>query len=797
MKLFSKTLLLCLFIGLSVLSCKDEVINVEPEPQPDPDGSVIWHYGDMDLLDSISEYTSGICTLRVAWSYDEFGRPIERNEYRMDYLGEEHQYRSQWSYSDGGKTITIIMAEQEGAEWNETTKSLVTVVADRDSCTERYKKVGDEWFLDSYSELVYDSNGRLVMNYAYSPDSNNGSKREYAYDDKGRCILDKFYARRNGEWMLTQQSDFSFDDRGNCLLNKVQRYYSSYGRMIGDSLVERSFDSMNRVTAYSLMRWDLDKSDWVGIQKYDMGFDEYGNVVENITYKWDDDSGEWIPKDKSSKSYDREGRILSNAEYTWYENAWRGLYLKTEKSYDDNGYLASEKSYRWNENEACWDLEKTDLYDSDGNMCSSVTINSITTGETTYLSRSELTWADGKYTREETGYLNDVMQSGSRQVCYQDEAGRDTFTVSSLWLRGEWVEQEKTYSRYDKDGIKQQYLRYSYNNNNGEWYLENGSKWVTERNGNTETRQEFSWNMVNKTWDECSVKYLLTYDGQDRVVESLELRKVWDDAVNTHWENTDKTEYTYDSFGNKTGIVDYYWYFSENRWIPGNKQEYAFDANGNMTLDASYTYDDSESSWIGLGKYDAQYDNEGRIVLETNYSWGSTDWVPGIKTEYSYDEHGNKSDVKRFDWSYKDGVWYWKGVTRTIYAYDPETKTNAEYNLTFDFARQQWTGDRSETATDEKGNIIRTITYSWENECWMIAFQYDWSFDSNGNVVSYSLSTQDNEGVKMVWRIDYTYDSKNRLVSEVRKSGQGFEINSKSTYYSTHQNMKVIDGLKF
>ena len=279
--IMSKTLPLCLFIGLSVISCKDEVINVEPEPQQDPDGSVIWHYGEMDLLDSLSEYTAGITTLHVAWSYDEFGRPIERNEYRLDYEGEEHQYRSQWSYSDGGKAITIIMAEQEESEWNETIKSLVTVVADRDSCTKRYKKVGDKWLLDGFAEVVYDSDGRLVMSCSYSPDSNNGSKREYTYDDYGRCILEKNYARSNGEWMLTQQSDFSFDDRGNCLLNKVQRYHSGYGRMIGDSLVERSFDIMNHVTAYSLMKWDNVKSGWVGIQKYEMDFDEIIQVIRS------------------------------------------------------------------------------------------------------------------------------------------------------------------------------------------------------------------------------------------------------------------------------------------------------------------------------------------------------------------------------------------------------------------------------------------------------------------------------------------------------------------------------------
>jgi len=793
MKLTFRFLLLYLFVALAVLSCKEDVVDVKPE---DTDSSVVWHYGDMELLDSVSEYAHGVCTLRVAWKYDAFGRPIERNECRH-YDNEDHYKRSSWGYSDGGKTITIVYADKEGNSWKESAKDVITVVADRDSCTERYKKVGIRWILEGYAEVAYDSDGRLLLSYSYMPDENNGSKREFAYDSKGRCILDKIYSWRNGEWIESRQTDYAFDDRGNCVYCKAQKYYSHSGSLIGDSLVECAFDGEDHITAYSLMKWDIDKDGWIGRQKYEISYDEYGNVTENTVYDWDADADKWVPKSKSSKSYDSEGHTLSNAEYSWYENAWRGLYRKMEWSYDDSGNLASEKSYLWNLSEACWELEKTDLYDPEGNICNSVTVNSITTGETTYLSRCELTWADGKYIREETSYVNDVMKSGSRQVYCQDEAGRDTFIVVSSWLRGEWVEQEKIYDRYDKDGIKQQSLRYSYNNNDGKWFLANGSKWVTERNGNIETRQEFSWNMVNKTWDECSAKYFITYDEHDRVVESLCKNKVWDDAVNTHWENSDKTEYTYDGYGNNTGFVDYNWYSPENKWIPGEKKEMAFDANGNKILEAGYMYDASQSHWFGGGKYTAEYDDNDRIVLETSYSWGSTDWVPGIKTEYSYDEDGNKSDVKRFDWSYKDGGWYWKGVTRTVYAYDPETKTSAEYNLTFDYASQTWKGHRSEKVTDENGNVIRTTDYSWLNERWVIWRQYDWSFDARGNVVCYIVSTEDDEGMKLLQQIDYTYDSKNRLVSQVEKNLLGTVTYARMTYYSTRQNAKIIDGMEF
>ena len=273
--------------------------------------------------------------------------------------------------------------------------------------------------------------------------------------------------------------------------------------------------------------------------------------------------------------------------------------------------------------------------------------------------------------------------------------------------------------------------------------------------------------------------------------------KVWDDAVNTHWENSDKTEFTYDVYGNNTGFVDYNWYGPENEWIPREKKETAFDANGNLILEAGYMYDASQSQWIGMGKYSAEYDDNSLLRAEVSYSWGSTDWTPGIKVEYSYDDDGNKSDVKRFDWSYRDGAWYWKGVTRTVYEYDPETKTYAEYNLSFDYGSQTWTGHRSGKVTDESGNVIRTTEYSWHDERWVIWRQYDWSFDARGNVVCYILSTEDDEGMKLLQQTEYTYDSKNRLVSQVEKNRLGAVIYARITYYSTRQNAKIIDGLEF
>lgn len=786
------------FMFIVVLSCKEDMIIIETEP--DVDSAVRWHYGDVDLLDSVAEYLNGICTLRIAWSYDEFGRPIDRNEYRCG--SNEEYYRSQWSYSDGGKTITLIMSKQEGKLWNDFSKDVITVIADRDSCIERYKKVDNKWVKDHLIELAYDNNGRLILEYGYYLNNNYGTKREYAYDNNGHCILKKEYSGKNGEWILSRQSEYAFDDRGNCLCCKAQKYNSSSGKMVGDSLVERSFDNKDRLTGYSLMKWDFGKSNWMGKQKYTLSYDEYGNVIENIIYKWNDIVDKWVFKSKSSKLFDSEGRLLSNADYYWEDNAWHGWYFKTERIYDNSGYLSAEMTYSWDDTNACWVLDKTEQYNSEGNMNHSVSTSSISANGNVYLNRLEMVWEDSFFIREETSYTNDEITTGQRQIYYNDEMGRDTFVVVFNWWNDKWIEVEKVYHTYDVNGIQLKFLRYrlqpAYNSyDDGEWILENGSRMEMERIGNTEIRQELLWNYYNKCWDESSVKYYLTYDESDRILESISQHKIWDDEVNTHWENMDKTDYTYDRFGNKTGFVDYNWNYEENEWIPREKKEYEFDESGRKIHDAGYMYDASKGIWIGTLKSATEYDKCGYVILLINYSWGESDWQPSLKTEYSYNYNGVKSDVKLYDWAYRDGNWEWLGRSRTIYSIDPETNTNVEYNLSFDYASKTWVGNRLEKKTDENGNVISSIYYSWKNECWMISNQYDWTFDSNGNVTRYTASKEGAEGLELMLQIDYTYDSMNRLVLQVEKNGQGVIIYEKSVCYTNYKNIKIIDGMEF
>lgn len=741
----SITLLSSFFFGF--VSCRDEKILEEQSSAEITDGI------EVELLDSIVEYYNSKCLSRETWIYDEFGRRVESNRYSFD--SREHYYNLKYSYSDGGKEITKIESEKEGNEWDYKWKTLIRIVADRDTCIDGYKRVNNTWVLYDNYERICDKEGKTIMQSSYFPDHNYGNKVEKQYDDKGRCILNKSYTWKDDNWVFSRQTECSFDERGNCVYRKTQ-----------DSLVERSFDEQNRVISYSLMTWDNENTSWAGIQKYFLVFDAMGNVIENTNYIWDSVTQKWIPNNKSCKTFDNEGHTTVIANYIWKDDKWFGQGYKLEKRFDSSGNLTYDARYTWNEQNSCWILNssKSEQFDSEGNLTRSFSED----GDGSYY--EELKWENDKYIREE-GYLNDgEMFGGDRLIEYKDESGRKILAVYSLWTNGQWIDYSKTTTSYDNKGREECVLSYNYYD--GTWNPVSGYKYEVIRVGNKETRQKREWKIIDKAWSEPFNTVVTFYDDYERVVEVVDFSK---------------TEYSYDSNGNKTLIIISYKDYESNQWVPEEKMEYAFDSANNKILDARYRFNRNTNSWVGSEKMETEYNDEGNKTKELTYVWdrSSGDWMSSRRIEFKYDQYGNLIDKAIYGWGYLLSHWCWSGESRTIYDIDPETKVHHEYNLRYNLSEEKWEGNRTEIKNDEKGNIIQEINYSWNNDQWVVTKETDRTFDLYGNMLSCYSYFIDDQGEKIETNIDNMYDSRNRLVSTVQRRNNMI-VYKKNIYYSIH-----------
>lgn len=763
------------------VSCEKENIIIDSEPI-DPSSSLIWHLDDVEYLDSITEYNRNGLISRKVWTYDEYGRIVEINEHRT---GSSSSGKEVWSYSEGGKKITTINYTVRNDSLIERLKSERTIVAKNDTCTDYYRKEEGKWVLLEQVEGIYDDEGRPLTLIRYYSDQEIGQKSEFRYDRKGHCTQAYTYYGRGEEWTLTRQVDRSYDERENCIYVKSQSFDINTGIIFGDSIMERSFDMNNRLTSYSLMIRNDDMSSWIGKHKYSLAYDERGNVVENVVYVWDTANNDWQPKDKTSRSYDEKGCLTSDANYIWWEGKWRGFGLKYEKSYDRNGNLVSDFSYAWDERENRWVFRSgiTKVFDTDGNVIHTISNNGY--------DFEEYIWEDGKIIREEKNYsLTGEQLSATRRIEYVDEYGKDTLIEEyHSYKVGEWEKTEIVRYTYDADGNQKSGL--TYHLQDGEWVLISGFKCEVTIEGNTETRQKYEWIVGYKRWEESSAKEILTYDEAGRIKMIMTRGKFWDNATDSHWEDETKTEYSYDSYGNKTGITYSYWDRSDKQWRYRKKDEYAFDAAGNQTLEASYMYDGANDRWEGGLMWKAEYDNLGNQILLISYLLGNS--KPSSKTVSMYDEKGDLLERVTYHMTYLDGIWDWQGAKRTIYLFDADTETHREFNLTFNRTTQSWEGNRTDRETDAQGNLISEILYKWDNEQWFKSSET--KYDSRGNMVS-DCKYGKADGVVACLEMAYKYDSKNRLVETLRIYN-GEVLYGQNVSYSVHKDIKVIDGIKF
>ena len=766
------------------VSCEKENFIIDPvDSEPvDPSSSLIWHFGDVEYLDSITEYNRNGLISRKVWTYDEYGRIVEINEHRT---GSSSSGKEVWSYSEGGKKITTINYTVRNDSLIERLKSERTIVAKNDTCTDYYRKEEGKWVLLEQVEGIYDDEGRPLTLISYYSDREFGQKSEFRYDSKGHCTQAYTYYGRGEEWTLTRQVDRSYDERENCIYVKSQSFDINTGIIFGDSIMERSFDMNNRLTSYSLMIRNGDRSSWIGKHKYSLAYDERGNVVENVIYVWDTANNDWQPKDKTSRSYDEKARLISDASYIWQDGKWMGFGFKYEKAYDRNGNLVSDFSYAWDDRENRWTFRSgtTNVFDTDGNMIHTISNDGY--------GLEEYIWEDGKKIRETRDYtIAGELLSSTRRIEYFDENGRDTLIEEyHRYKEGEWEKFEKVKYSYDNNGKQINGMTYRFEN--GEWALSNGFKYEVTVEGNTETRQKYTWNSFYKRWDEIPNDEVRTYDEAGRIKMILTRMKVWDNATDTHWENDEKTEYYYDSYGNNIGYQICDWYESEKQWIYRSKEEYVFDAAGNQTSEAHYMYDAAHSEWMGGLMWQAEYDDLGNQILLISYNFGYSN--PSFKTVSLYDEMGVLLERATYDMTYRDGVWDWQGNKRTIYTFDPDTETHMEFNLTFNRTTQSWEGNRTDRETDAQGNLISEILYKWDNEQWFKSSET--KYDSRGNMVS-DCKYGKADGVVACLEMAYKYDSKNRLVETLRIYN-GEVLYGQNVSYSVHKDIKVIDGINF
>jgi len=373
--------------------------------------------------------------------------------------------------------------------------------------------------------------------------------------------------------------------------------------------LSQSYDEKNK----KLEVLYVEKGDYPFGTKEIIQFDAEGKKeLSKEKFKYNISTGNWNKDYKSVTTYEKNKKIEET--YMAEENKWTE-YMKYEKenTNDSETYIIynfknkkwnpSTKTYTllnknkkdniielytWNKNKQKWELESKSIY--------------------TYNQEGELE-ETVIYRKEEDNWV-----AKQKLKYYTDNKGNEIY--SDLFLEnGEWIEQDKTVTEFDKVNNKKVAITQQLNKETKQ--LENTRRFIqTYKNDMVEQEVQYSWDKDEKKWyknyeqiyfynenkklirqqaffnDGSGVQFTYKFDKNGNNIEILT------ENLNTKtklWKNYEKTEYLYDLSIEKDEVIDRghiidekedsvnlilekkYYLYDGKKWILTKKTKYLYD----------------------------------------------------------------------------------------------------------------------------------------------------------------------------------------------------------------------------
>ena len=569
----------------------------------------------------------------------------------------------------------------------------------------------------SVQNFEYDKNGRLTDIYAQSDEESevkSTGHMTFKYTPSGRFAEVNSIARYNHEGTeeeLSTKAIFEYDEKGRVVKNEifqneksVQNIEIKYDEKARTITMEGerqfSYDSIyKRITTYD--------EDWKMIKEE--GFDKNEKLIHLSEY---DKNG----NETKSISYDENGEVKS---YTAYEYDEKGNLIK-EASYDAAGALQVYYVYEYDEDGY---ILKETRYDANDVKRSCTEYFENTTNENKYFS--------GKERRSES-YSSDGSLSGITEYNRNGDIVKSEQYISGKLYAIKEMEYDESgnlikSSSYDADRKFTGYSVYGYNESGkrikiSEYDGDDKLTGYTEikRNGDyilSETVYDGDGNKTEYTEYLENTSDYNTYSRKKRYEEYkngklAELKEYNEDGRITK-------QISYDGEGNKTEYTEYITFKVKHNGYEGtttvtktreiyndgkleHRTEYEYDENGNRTKISEY---DGEGK---LTEYtEAKYDGE-RILSESRYD-GNGKLIR--RTEDEYDENGKKLKSSVYNNGGLEGYksYHYNESGRLIKV----TACDA-YNRIVNYYEIEYTDENGNGKTymyDKDGTLIRT--YDW------------------------------------------------------------------------------------
>ena len=374
--------------------------------------------------------------------------------------------------------------------------------------------------------------------------------------------------------------------------------------------LSQSYDEKNK----KLEVLYVEKGDYPFGTKEIIQFDAEEKELSKEKFKYNISTGNWNKDYKSVTTYEKNKKIEET--YMAEENKWTE-YMKYEKenTNDSETYIIynfknkkwnpSTKTYTllnknkkdniielytWNKNKQKWELESKSIY----------TYNQEGELEETVIYRKEDKWV----AKQKLKY-------------YTDNKGNQIY--SDLFLEnGEWIEQDKTVTEFDKVNNKEVVITQQLNKETKQ--LENTRRFIqTYKNDMVEQGVQYSWDKDEKKWYK-NYEQIYFYNENKKLIRQ---QAFFNDGSGVQFT------YKFDKNGNNIEILTENLNTKTKLWKNYEKTEYLYDLSieKDEVIDRGHIIDEKEEE-----------DSVNLILEKKYYLYDGKKWILTKKTKYLYDK---------------------------------------------------------------------------------------------------------------------------------------------------------------
>ena len=374
--------------------------------------------------------------------------------------------------------------------------------------------------------------------------------------------------------------------------------------------LSQSYDEKNK----KLEVLYVEKGDYPFGTKEIIQFDAEEKELSKEKFKYNISTGNWNKDYKSVTTYEKNKKIEET--YMAEENKWTE-YMKYEKentndsetfiiyNFKNKKWNPSTKTYTllnknkkdniielytWNKNKQKWELESKSIY----------TYNQEGKLEETVIYKKEDNWV----AKQKLKY-------------YTDNKGNQIY--SDLFLEnGEWIEQDKTVTEFDKVNNKEVAITQQLNKETKQ--LENTRRFIqTYKNDMVEQEVQYSWDKDEKKWYK-NYEQIYFYNENKKLIRQ---QAFFNDGSGVQFT------YKFDKNGNNIEILTENLNTKTKLWKNYEKTEYLYDLSieKDEVIDRGHIIDEKEEE-----------DSVNLILEKKYYLYDGKKWILTKKTKYLYDK---------------------------------------------------------------------------------------------------------------------------------------------------------------